>query len=328
MTGCRLSKDTAESNIPTEQADFIIAFGSGNKQFKKNPFWEDIENQKPDLWIWGGDNIYCDTEDSLTLVKCYEKQLSQPEYVNFIHKIRVIGVWDDHDYGLNDGGVEHRAKQMSKNLFLNFMKAPTDDPRRHREGVYRYFDYKKENLTIRVILLDLRSFRTSLTKSDEPGKRYSPNPYGKGTMLGEAQWKWLEKVLYGSSADYNIIVSGIQFLSDKHGYESWGNMPHERDKLEHLIESSAANNVLILSGDRHISEISEKKLPHGKKLIDFTSSGLTHAYTSFSGEENPYRVSPVIHRKSYGILRLGYHKIIMEMWGEHHALLFRKEMSK
>ena len=28
-------------------------------------------------------------------------------------------IWDDHDYGLNDAGIEYPFKQRSKELFLN-----------------------------------------------------------------------------------------------------------------------------------------------------------------------------------------------------------------
>ena len=39
-----------------------------------------------------------------------------------------------------------------------------------------------------------------------------------------------------------------------------------------------------------------------RQLIDFTSSGLTHSYNSFSGEPNPYRVKEVVSDLSYGII--------------------------
>ena len=41
-------------------------------------------------------------------------------------------------------------------------------------------------------------------------------------------------------------------------------------------------------------------------LIDFTSSGLTHSYTDFSGEYNPYRVGDVVFDKSFGLLQFNF----------------------
>lgn len=84
-----------------------------------------------------------------------------------------------------------------------------------------------------------------------------PNKYGQGTMLGEVQWQWLHDVSK-STADFNVISSSIQFLSPYHGFEKWANMPHEVVKMESLIKSSQANNVLFIFGDRHISEFSKR----------------------------------------------------------------------
>jgi len=38
-------------------------------------------------------------------------------------------------------------------------------------------------------------------------------------------------------------------------------------------------------------------------LIDFTSNGLTHAYSDNKREPNPYRIGDVILTESFGLLR-------------------------
>jgi alkaline phosphatase D len=318
------STDVITDKKSFENADFIISFGSGNNQQKENPFWDEILSQKPDVWIWGGDNIYCDTEDVNTLKKCYEVQLNKPDYQRFTKHTNIIGVWDDHDYGVNDGGVEYPIKEASQELFLDFIDVLCLSDRRSQKGTYHSIDYHIKGKIIKIILLDTRYFRTALTKDPSPKKRYKPNKKGEGTMLGVTQWKWLENTLKHSDADYNVIMSSIQFLANKHGYEAWANMPHEIKKMENLIVESKAKRVVVLSGDRHISEVSLKEI--GKKkypLIDFTSSGLTHAYTGFKGEENPYRVSKVIHQKSYGLVKFDLKNklLVFEMWGENKKML-------
>ncbi len=155
-----------------------------------------------------------------------------------------------------------------------------------------------------------------MTKSIDTKKRYQPNTYGKGTVLGEKQWEWLTNELTNSTADFNIIVSSIQFLPDKHGFESWGNFPHEEDKFINLINLSKAKRTIILSGDRHISEFSISKFEGlSYPLTDFTSSGLTHSYTDFYGEFNPNRVGYVVSEISFGVLRinLSTKKVTMQM---------------
>jgi len=303
---------------------FTIAFGSCNNQNIVNPFWEEIQSHKPDVWIWGGDIIYSDTEDMRMLENNYILQKNKTDYQKFIKSTSIIGTWDDHDYGMNDGGSEYPKKSESQQLFLDFMDVPKNDIRRQQEGVYHSEIFDTDGHKIKIIILDTRYFRSNLTPDNESDKRYKPNNYGEGTMLGEQQWKWLETQLTNSEADYHIVMSSIQLLSYQHGFEAWGNMPHEVDRLEELIVASKAKGVIILSGDRHISEISRKEIgPDKYSLIDFTSSGMTHSYTGFSGETNPYRVSKVVFRKSYGVLKIDFstNTVLMEMWGENMELL-------
>ncbi|MEP5829733.1 MAG: alkaline phosphatase D family protein [Maribacter dokdonensis] len=291
----------------TEKKDFVIAFGSCNRVDLPNLLWDDIFNTEPDVWIWGGDNIYADTDDMKALRAMYDQQKKEPGYKKLAQITDVLGTWDDHDYGLNDGGVEFKAKDASQQEFLNFMNVPESSELRKRKGVYNSKNYVIDGHEVRIILLDTRYFRTPLTPDTETDKRIKPNEYGVGTILGDTQWNWLEKELQNSTADFNIIVSSIQYLSQEHGFEAWGNFPHEVDRLAKLIEDTKPKGVVVLSGDRHISEFSKINLEGiDYPLIDFTSSGLTHAYREFSGEPNKYRVGEVVYTESFGILEFDF----------------------
>jgi len=319
-SGKSITFNTVESN------DFTIAFGSCNKHTLVNLLWDDISNADPDVWIWGGDIVYADTDDMQLLEATYKAQNEIIGYKNIKSKIPIIGTWDDHDYGLNDGGVEFLAKKQSQQKFLDFMGVSLDSPRRMQEGVYTTHDYVQEQGTIKVLVLDTRYFRTALTPDIETEKRNKPNTYGTGTILGDKQWQWLQNELNNSKADYNILVSSIQFLSNEHGFECWGNFPHEINRLENIIATSKAKGVIILSGDRHISEISRTSIDGIKyPLIDFTSSGLTHAYSKFEGESNPFRVGEVVSTESFGIVRLNFKDkmVIFEIVGDGGEVLGR-----
>lgn len=325
ISSCKThEKQKIESSVSAKtNSDFTIAFGSCNNQTLSNPFWTEIEKNNPNVWIWGGDVIYTDTNDMAFMSQNYIKQKNNAAYVDFIKKVPVLATWDDHDYGLNDGGVDYPKKAEAQQLFLDFLDVAKNDDRRKQEGVYFAKDYTVNNNTIKIILLDTRYFRTALTADDETKKRFKPNVYGEGTMLGEAQWEWLKYQLQNSKASYNIIVSSIQFLSSEHGFESWGNMSHEADKLINLLKSTSAKNAIILSGDRHISEISKKEIPDfAYPLIDFTSSGLTHSYTDFKGEPNIYRLGNVVSKKSFGILKFDFktNAVTMEIRGENNVV--------
>ncbi len=325
LTSCKINtkqQDKGESALVNSD-DFIIAFGSCNNQVLPNVLWKEIIKNKPDVWIWGGDVIYTDTEDMSFMEQNYRIQKSKPEYTNFIKDIDVLATWDDHDYGLNDGGIEYPKKAEAQDLFLDFIDVDKNDKRRQQEGVYFAKDYAINNEIIKIILLDTRYFRTVLTQDTNTKKRYKPNTYGKGSMLGETQWRWLTNQLQNSKASFNIIVSSIQFLSSEHGFESWGNMIHESDKLINLIRSTKARNTIILSGDRHLSEFSKKEVDSlAYPLIDFTSSGMTHSYSNFQGETNQFRVGRVVSEKSFGILKfnLKNNTVTMQMRGDNNKL--------
>ncbi len=326
ISSCKSGVSTRSESNPT--SSFTIAFGSCNKLELPNALWDDVLAAKPDIWIWGGDNIYADTDDVAAISSMYEAQKKVAGYQQLRAEIPIIGTWDDHDYGLNDGGIEWIIKEDSQKAFLDFLDVPAKSPLRERQGIYAAHEYTRAEGAIKVFVLDTRYFRTALTKDPSGQKRYLPNRSGEGTILGEQQWKWLENELNTSKADFNILVSSIQFISDQHGFEAWGNFPAEVARMKRLVIDSGAKGVIILSGDRHISEFSSiglNGLPY--PLIDFTSSGLTHVYSGFSGEPNPYRRGEVISKESFGLVNfnLATKQVVFEIVGDGGRILARLE---
>ena len=290
----------------------------------ENVFWDDILALRPDVFVWGGDNIYADTDDMEEMQKLYQQLQDVPEYAALTEAILVTGTWDDHDYGANDGGEEFVKKKESLQLFLDFMKVPKEHPRRTQEGVYSTQSIVKPAGKVKIINLDTRYFRTPLTKSKKEGIRYESNVYGDGTILGEAQWQWLTDELNNSTAEFNLIITSIQFLSNSHGFEKWANHPHEVERMKQVITTSKAKGVIFLSGDRHISEFSKMPMEGlAYPLIDFTSSGLTHSYTDFDGEHNPFRIGEVVATPSFGVvaLNLNTRQATFRIMGENGKVL-------
>jgi alkaline phosphatase D len=326
LISCKTYDTTSliESQKPVQNEYYTIAFGSCDNQKIKNELWPAIDSNHPSVWIWGGDNVYSDTKDMDFLKSNYEIQKQDSDYLKFIKDKIILGTWDDHDYGSNDGGKEYPFKRKSQQLLLDFLGTSKNAPERKRDGVYTAKTILVNGNKIKVIVLDSRFFRTALTKATDSKKRFQPNTYGEGTVLGQAQWKWLKKELKSSDAQFNVIVSSIQFLSDKHGFEAWGNFPHEIEKLEKLIVSTKAKGTFIISGDRHIATFSSKNVAGlSYPLVDFTSSGLTHTYASFSGEENPYVKGEVVKELNFGLLKFDFknNKVIMEIRGKENKFI-------
>ena len=299
------------NKLPASGENFRLSFGSCNNHLKPNLLWDDILQSEAQAFVWGGDIVYADTDDVTKIRRYYTELSAQESYAQLAASMPISGTWDDHDYGLNDGGSEFSVKAQSKEALFEFLQVSADDPSRNREGVYQKQLLEHGEYRVDILHLDTRYFRSALTEGAN-GKRYQPNPYGQGTMLGEAQWQWLETQLKESTANLIIINSSIQVLSSEHPFEKWNNMPHERERLIALMNASAIP-VVILSGDRHISEFSvmppspDRSFP----LLDFTSSGLTHSYSGFSGEPNPFRVNNVVSEVSFGILDVDFtHKLL------------------
>jgi len=47
---------------------------------------------------------------------------------------KVLGMWDDHDFGINDGGMNFKSKDQNREIFLNFLEEPQDSDRRKQKG--------------------------------------------------------------------------------------------------------------------------------------------------------------------------------------------------
>jgi len=311
------------------QSDFSIAFGSCSHQEDKEQMWNDVVQRNPNLWIWIGDNIYADTHNIDSMRMFYAMQKGHPDYQKMLKTIPIIGTWDDHDYGVNDSGKNFSKKKESKERLLEFLGVPPSAEVRKHDGVYQSFAYGKGKHKIKVVLLDTRSFRDTLSVSNEIEKGYVAN--NEGDILGEEQWQWLEKELLSSDAKLHIIASSIQFLPNEHRFEKWGNFPKARARMLDLLQRLKPANSLFISGDRHIAEISKVTLPGLKyPLYDFTSSGLTHTWSEPSGESNALRVGELIIQKNYGLIFINWNKkdpmVTLQVRGNNNALFAEEKI--
>lgn len=59
----------------------------------------------------------------------YARAKANPGYARLHRNAKVIGTWDDHDYGLNDAGKEFDRKVTNQRLMLDFLDEPLDSPR-------------------------------------------------------------------------------------------------------------------------------------------------------------------------------------------------------
>ncbi len=284
------------SIVSTAMADPIerIAFGSCARGNLPQPIWKAISEFQPDVWIWMGDNVYGDSKDPQILRSKYDLQKAIPGYAALAKTCQIIGTWDDHDFGKNNGGREYPSKRASQAALLDFLDEPENSARRVQEGVYWAYENGTEEQSLHVILLDVRYFKQGHGGPD-------------AELLGDAQWKWLESQIENSQAPLRFIVSGIQALHEDQKYEKWANFPKERERLLELIADKANGQTIVLSGDRHISEFAQLPLPGSEQVVyEFTSSSLTHSWTTFPGEPNRHRIGEVYSNNSFGTAEIDW----------------------
>lgn len=266
--------------------DFTIAFGSCNEDLLPQDFWRSIAAFRPDVFLFCGDNVYCDSYDIAEKQIIYDGLGANPEFARFRRQVPIVATWDDHDYGVNDCGAEYPAKLESKKLFLDFFGEPVDSARRERGGVYTSHWLGTAPFNVQILMLDLRWFRTGTQ------------------LLGEEQWEWLERELR-KPAGLKLLVSSSQFAADEHRWDRWTLYPEEQLRLLTLVDDLRLENFVVLSGDMHYGEFSRTFTPLGREIIDFTSSGLNHFETA-EGIPNPNRLAVFDTTANFGLVRVDW----------------------
>jgi len=300
-----------------------VAFGSCFRPAVNPEIFDVIRAQEPNVFLFLGDNVYADTEDMTKMRADYDRLRSGEAYQRLGAEIPVLATWDDHDYGLNDAGVEFPAKDGAKVEFLRAFEIPETHPMRKRGGVYHSALFGPEKQRVQILLLDTRWFRSPLkVEGTGRSKSYVPEQDPAATVLGEEQWSWLEAQLKEPAA-LRIIGSSIQVLSEEHRFEKWANFPRERERLLKLLADSGP--VVLLSGDRHMGEIA--KLGN---VVDITSSGLTNAGSGNLNEKNQHRIGSAVGKRNFGLLTIDWSDtkpaVLGQILGEDGSELARIEV--
>lgn len=310
-----------------------VAFGSCADQDRPQPIWLPIVAENPDLFVFLGDNVYASSEPRLNKEEQYAKLAAIPGFRMLRSRMPVLAIWDDHDYGVNDGGVEYPNKEEAQRAFCDFFRVPEDSIRRTTPGIYDSVIYGEPGERVQFILLDTRTFRSPLKRKPEDDPRvgrYVPDDDPEKTLLGEAQWDWLEEQLR-EPAEVRIIASSIQVVPEDHLWEKWANLPDEREKLFDLIEETEAGGVIFLSGDRHLAEISMMDGGVGYPLYDITASALNNSRSGFRLQEpNRHRVGSMNFGNNFGLIEIDWDaedpEIAMQILDEEGDVILQQKV--
>ena len=297
-----------------------IVIASCTQQNEDQSMWDQLTAENPDLTLYIGDNVYGDVRSNdpalPELKAAYMRLAGSAPFARLRAAAPMLTTWDDHDYGLNDAGKNFAYREDSQKLFNYVWDVPANSARRQRPGIYDSWIIGDEGERVQIIMLDTRYFRDDLKDTDErfaPGKeRYVPDPDPAKTMLGEAQWAWLEAELE-KPADLRLLVSSIQLIADGHGWEAWRTLPTEQTRLYELAKKTGTDNLVVLSGDRHSAALYRRDLGDGASLFELTSSSINLPASVWRAEreetrieDGPYRLGTMIYEANYGVLDIDW----------------------
>lgn len=214
-----------------------------------------------DFMVWLGDNLYLKSKQMMNSLESidgqYVKQRLIPSLLAFLKSRPQYAIWDDHDYGPNDGDASFEYKEESLQGFSRYW--PNESfglpgvP-----GVFFTFSYG-----------DAQFFMT-----DDRYHRTQPEDEN-AFYLGPDQMEWLQNELLNSTATFKFIATGNQVLSPVNPGESYIEYEKELNELFQFIEDNKISGVIFLSGDRHHTELLKVTDRLSYPVYEFTSSALT-----------------------------------------------------
>ncbi len=252
-----------------QKVEFHVTFGSGSRYVPTNEHaWKTMADQRPLAYLGLGDNVYIDVQHRRGAQRLfYYRRCLSPAYRELINSVGMYAVWDDHDMAMNDSqggaGLDAPWKLPNWKVFRENWNNPHFGGGESMPGTWHAFSLGD----VDVFMTDGRFYRE---KKDQ-------------TMLGPDQKKWLLESLAAAKGKFKVIASGTMWAdgADKDGKDSWAGSwaRDERDEIFDLINDRKIDGVILISGDRHRSDIWKIERPNGYPLYEFVSAKVTNQHT-------------------------------------------------
>jgi alkaline phosphatase D len=252
-----------------QKVQFDVAFGSGARYVPSNEYaWSNMAKSPPLAYLGLGDNVYIDVVDRRGAQRMfYYRRCLSKAWREMIAGVGTYAVWDDHDMAMNDqsggAGLDADWKLPNWNVFRQNWNNPHYGGGKEMPGTWHSFSLGD----VDIFMTDGRFYRDKKDK----------------TMLGPDQKQWLLEGLKAAKGKFKVIASGTMFSdgADKDGKDSWAGKwaRAERDEFFDLINDHKINGVILISGDRHRSDIWKTDRPRGYPLYEFVSAKVTNQHT-------------------------------------------------
>ena len=295
-------ESATDVSIPVNSLDTIseshtsikarIAFGGGAGFVPENErAFDTIRAEKPDALFLLGDNVYSDDPKSPAMQHyCYYRRQARPEFSALVAETPVYTIWDDHDFGVNDcvEGPEIDVpawKRPVYEVFRNNWVNPGYGGGDTQPGCY--YDFYLGD--VHVIMLDGRFYRNI-----DPG-------LGEVSMLGNVQREWLLETAKKSKGTFKILCSPVPWVFAAKGdsKDTWNGFKDERAVIFDALAEHKIEGVLLMSADRHRSDLWKIDRPNDYPLYEFNSSRLTNQHVHNTMEAAVFSYNA---KQSFGML--------------------------
>lgn len=237
--------------------------------------WQSVLDLTPDIQFFLGDNTYGNRDGIPGPELLWERYNSTRKLLRVYRSQRLIptiAIWDDHDFGTNNGNKFYEHKEDSLATFkAMYGQESVGDIFQKGPGVSSSFRAFGQNF----LFLDGRYFRDIAETRN-------------GSPWGREQEEWLFDQLKNSS-NPNWIINGSQFFGAYAAGESIEkSFPQALGRLNNEMKQ---NNVISLycSGDKHFSEVMDiESSILGHKTVELTSSAI-HSVIRPKFEKNQRR---------------------------------------
>jgi len=289
LNGKEITKDYYKfktAPLAGKATSFSVTFGSGSRYQPTNEgIWRVMAKTRPLAYLGLGDNLYIDQPKHPNVQRLhYYRRMLRQEFRELLASSAQYAIWDDHDMYANDSsggyGLDTKPYKMpvlrvfEQNWNNPFYGLPPKAP-----GTF--FNFKLGD--VEFFMTDGRFYRA---KANSKNKESKPS-----TMLGQTQKQWLLNALKNSTAVFKVLASGTMWhaAADKGGGDSWAGprspFQKERDEIFDWINNEKINGVILISGDRHRTDIWKTERKKAYPLYEFLSAKTTNLHVHKTRKE-------------------------------------------
>lgn len=223
---------------------------------KRNIIFNSMREKSAQFMIWMGDNTYYQNSEWNSDAAMFEKWRQSRTAVpvnTFLKSTQHYAIWDDHDYGPNDSHGDFEGKETALKLFKAMWPNPSFG---HEETKGIFTKFTKGDAEF--FLLDCRY-----------------NSIANKQLFGPEQIAWLKKGLQQSTANFKFIITGTQQLPNNAFGEDWLACREERADFLDFLQTENIPGVILMSGDRHYTELNRLDREDRYPLYEFSCSPMT-----------------------------------------------------